>query len=273
MTSSYQIAVAQASFENGDISNNLSKMEKIANQCIKTFPNVRLLLFPELAVTGYFLSETIKQIAQEWDGFIFERMSRLAERLQLYIAYGYVEKDQTENIYNSLMLVSPKGKCVGNYRKIHVTPLEKSLFTPGSKPVIAETELGRIGLMLCWDLAFPELARHLAVKGAELLLVPCAWESPFHVPFQKFCMARAIDNTIYLAACNQIGACSQLHFFGLSSIYGPDGNQIASAKENQEDVIIAEVDHSWREELKRTFYTMMDERRTDLYKVGEWIED
>jgi 5-aminopentanamidase len=271
MATSYEIALAQMTPVNGNISGNLAKMEAIANECKQKFPNVRLLLFPELCTTGYVLSETLKGVAQAWDGFIFQRMSQLAQKLQLYIAYGYVEKDDGANLYNSLILIHPSGQCVGNYRKIHLTPLEKAWFTPGSKPVLVNTELGRIGLMICWDLAFPELARHLAVHEAELLLVPCAWESPFHEPFQKFAMARALDNTVYVAACNQVGWSFSFRFFGLSSIYGPDGSEIAIANmDDQEEIIRATIDENWRQELKQTFYTMMYERRTDVYQGAEW---
>lgn len=272
MATSYEIALAQMTPVNGNISGNLAKMEAIANECKQKFPNVRLLLFPELCTTGYVLSETLKEVAQTWNDFIFQRMSRLAQKLQLYIAYGYVEKEDEANLYNSLILIHPSGQCAGNYRKIHLTPLEKAWFTPGAKPVLVNTELGRIGLMICWDLAFPELARHLSVRGAELLLVPCAWESPFHAPFQKFAMARALDNTVYVAACNQVGRSFSFHFFGLSCIYGPDGSEIAIANmDDQEEIIRATIDENWRQELKQTFYTMMNERRTDIFQGAKWI--
>ncbi|MEW5323587.1 carbon-nitrogen hydrolase family protein [Geobacillus thermoleovorans] len=268
MNRSFDIALAQMAPANGDIGANLAKMEAIINECKRKFPNVHLLLFPELCTTGYVLSETLKEAAQTWDGPTFQHMSQLAQKFQLYIAYGYAEKDRAENIYNSLMLIHPSGQCIGNYRKIHLTPFEKNWFSSGAEPVLVDTELGRIGLMICWDLAFPELARYLAVHGAELLLVPCAWESPFHAPFQKFAMARAIDNTVYVAACNQIGRSSSFHFFGLSSIYGPDGSEIAAANmDGREELVHAMIDQNERQRLKKNFYTIMDERRTDVYQA------
>lgn len=273
MNRPFDIALAQMTPADGDIDANLAKMETIIHECKRKFPNVRLLLFPELCTTGYVLSEMLKEAAQTWDGSTFQHMSQLAQTFQLYLAYGYVEKDHTGNLYNSLILINPNGQCIGNYRKIHLTPFEKAWFSSGAEPVLADTDLGRIGLMICWDLAFPELARYLAVHGAELLLVPCAWESPFHAPFQKLAMARAIDNTIYVAACNQIGWSSSFHFFGLSSIYGPDGRKIAAANMNgREELVHAMIDQNQRQALKKHFYTMMDERRIDLYRQWIWRE-
>ncbi|NNU83562.1 carbon-nitrogen hydrolase family protein [Geobacillus sp. BMUD] len=274
MNRSFDIALAQMTPADGDIDANLAKMKAIINECKRQFPNVRLLLFPELCTTGYVLSEVLKELAETPDGSTFQYMSRMAQQFQLYIAYGYVEKDDIENIYNSLMLIHPNGQCIGNYRKIHLTPFEKAWFSSGAKPVLVDTDLGRIGLMICWDLAFPELARYLGVHGAEILLAPCAWESPFHVPFQKFAMARAIDNTVYVAVCNQIGRSSSFYFFGLSSIYGPDGNKIATANmAGREEMIHATIDPNEHQALKKNFYTMMDERRIDLYREWNWGSD
>jgi len=262
-----QIALAQISTIPRNINDNILKMKAIANECRKNFPDVRLLLFPELCTTGYFLSEELKSVAQTRNGSIFAEISRLAQTVQMYIAYGYVETDDTGNLYNSLMLIAPNGKYLDNYRKIHLTPLEKNWFTPGSGLVVVDIDLGRIGLMICWDLAFPELARLLAVRGANLLLAPCAWEFPFDEPFQKFCMARVLDNTVYVAACNQVGSTSSFHFFGRSSVHEPDGNIIEMATNHEQQIIVTTIDERRQHQLKQTFYTMMSERRIDLYKM------
>ncbi|MBU8878272.1 carbon-nitrogen hydrolase family protein [Bacillus sp. FJAT-29790] len=265
MEKNIQISVAQASFKNGDIPYNLSRMENMIKQCKKENPSARLIVFPELSATGYFLTSSLKEMAEDMNGSIFQFMSKVAGENNLYVVYGYVELDQSGQIYNSIKLIDPNGIALANYRKIHLTPLERDIFSPGSEIILADTEIGKIGLMICWDLAFPELARQLALQGANILVAPSAWENPFSSSFTTFGMARAIDNTVYVAATNHIGPSENLSFFGESAIYAPDGTVIASAKDGAEVIIAADLNDAWRKELKDTFYTMLQERRTDVY--------
>ncbi len=261
----YKITLAQAVFRNEDFSSNHTKMESMVKESKQHHPDTRLIVFPELSATGYFLSPRLKELAQEKEGVIFQKMREIAYQYDIWIVYGYVEKDLKGNIYNAIQMVDPEGNLAANYRKIHLTPLEKELFTPGSELVTVKTELGIIGLMICWDLAFPELSRTLALKGTDLLVAPSAWEVPYDTPFKLFGAARAIDNTVFVAACNHVGTSEELSFFGKSSIYGPDGKIIASSSNGQEDLIVADIEYDWRNELKTTFYNMLKERRIDLY--------
>lgn len=260
-----QIAVVQASFRNGDVAYNINRMRKMIEQHKADHPHIRLIVFPELAATGYYLSADIKEVAEEQNGTIFRQMRKAASDKNLYVAYGYVERGIAGEIYNSIQLIDPAGNALANYRKIHLTPLEKKRFASGSEAVAVQTDLGKIGLMICWDLAFPELARALALQGADLLIAPTAWERPHDDSFIKFGMARAIDNTVYVAAPNHIGQSENLSFFGKSAIYSPDGTAMASAEGDQESVLVAELDYKWRNEIKKSFFTMLDERRTDIY--------
>ncbi|WP_347548579.1 carbon-nitrogen hydrolase family protein [Pseudalkalibacillus hwajinpoensis] len=260
----HKIAAAQGAFHNGEVDQNLTKMETMVTTCLTRNPDTKIIVFPELSATGYFLSEGISELAEEKDGPIFQAMQHMAASNLVSIVYGYVEKDERGNIFNSIQYIHASGKNTGNYRKIHLTPLEREVFTAGSEPVTITTDIGTIGLMICWDLAFPELARNLALKGADILLVPSAWEEPYDGPFLQFGGARAIDNTVYLVACNHTGQSGDLNFFGKSSIYGPDGQAITTA-EKQYDIITANTDNHWRDELKQTFFSMLEERRTDIY--------
>ncbi|WP_394172289.1 carbon-nitrogen hydrolase family protein [Guptibacillus hwajinpoensis] len=260
----HKIAAAQGTFQNGNIEQNLDRIEAMITDCVTKNPDTKVITFPELATTGYFLSNEIKELAQERFGPTYQAIHKLAVSNSLSIVYGYVEKDDAGNIYNAIQYVDANGKDTANYRKIHLTPLERDVFTAGSESVTVKTEIGTIGLMICWDLAFPELARSLALDGADVLLVPSAWEEPYDGPFLQFSGARAIDNTVYLVACNHIGHSEDLTFFGKSSIFGPDGQAI-STTEKQYDIITAHTDAHLRTELKKTFFSMLEERRTDIY--------
>lgn len=265
MTNTPKIAVVQTAFKNGDLSYNQAKMEKMVQQCKEQHPDIRLIIFPELSATGYYLSSEMKELAQFQEGSIFEHMQKVAKQYEMWIVYGYAEKDGENQVYNAIQLIDPTGKQAGNYRKIHLTPLEKELFTPGSDLVTVETEIGTIGLMICWDLAFPELARALTLRGADLLVAPSAWEIPYDLPFHHFAAARAIDNTVYVAACNHIGTSDRLSFFGKSAIVAPDGQTMGMAEENNEQMITATLQYDWRDAIQQTFFTMLADRRPDLY--------
>ncbi len=260
----YKIAAAQGEFQNGEVTENLNKMETLVTECLNKHPDTKVLTFPELSTTGYFLSEEMKKLAEKQDGPIFQAMRHMAVSNLISIVYGYVEKDDAGNIYNAIQYIDATGKDTANYRKIHLTPLERGVFKPGSEPVTISTDIGTIGLMICWDLAFPELARTLTLKGAEILLVPSAWEEPYDGPFLQFSGARAIDNTIYVVTCNHTGRSEELNFFGKSSIFGPDGQAIVTAEKPYE-FITAHADATRRNELKQSFFTMLEERRTDVY--------
>jgi predicted amidohydrolase len=261
----YHIGLVQAKFSNGDIKHNLEQMKKIVETTKKASPHVKLLLFPELAATGYFLSSALRQYAEGQNGKIAQYMSEIAQDQEMYISYGYIELGDNGKIYNSLALIDCHGEWIANYRKIHITSLEREIFTPGNEIVSVKTEWGHIGLMICWDLAFPELARSLALRGVELIISPSAWEKPYEEPFMRFAMARAIDNTVYVAVCNHIGPSENLVLCGKTGLYGPDGASIALAGDDDEEVIITEVDFEDRKEVQSSFFTMLKERRQDLY--------
>ncbi|WP_226654931.1 carbon-nitrogen hydrolase family protein [Pseudalkalibacillus hwajinpoensis] len=260
----HYISAVQGSFQNGAVKTNLSKMETIIETVLKKHPDTKIITFPELCTTGYFLSEGIKDLAEKRDGPIFQTMKKMAISHLVSIVYGYVEIDGMGNIYNSIQYIDANGKNNANYRKIHLTPLERGVFKAGSEPVTVETDVGTIGLMICWDLAFPELARKLTLMGTDILLVPSAWEEPYDAPFLQFSGARAIDNSVYLVAANHTGKSEDLTFFGKSSIFAPDGQVMASA-EKQYDMITATIDYDWRNEIKQSFFSMLEERRTDIY--------
>ena len=272
MEAQTQIAVVQATFAAGDVADNLQRMGTFVRTCKEKHPATKLILFPELAATGYFLSSQLRTWAEKKDGPIFKKMSSLAREYGLYIGYGYVEKEEgTEHIYNSFALLDDGGHLVAHYRKIHLTPLERDLFTAGREFVTADTPFGKVGLLICWDLAFPEAARILALRGAELLLAPSAWERPYEEAYLRFGMARAIDNTVFLATCNHVGQSVgdkgiTLRFFGGARIFAPDGSVLAQMEEDTEGILLGEISLTKRESLKRSFYTMLAERRSDLYE-------
>ncbi|RST77611.1 carbon-nitrogen hydrolase family protein [Siminovitchia acidinfaciens] len=261
----WKLAVVQDDF-NGE--GNLELMESHITACMQKEPETKLILFPEAAAAGYIFSEEhVRSKAEPADGNAFSFLSVLAKKYKLYIGYGFIEK-KDDKIFNSMNLISPQGELLDTYQKIHLTPLEKHLFSAGDRLVTVKTELGTIGMMICWDMAFPELARLLEKQGADVILAPSAWESPYEAPYHRMASARAMDNTVYLATCNYTGGKGDIQFFGRSAIFGPDGEVISS----QTGDVTAEIDIEKRQELKENFYSMRSDERRDLYKI-QWRKE
>ncbi|MDQ0337998.1 putative amidohydrolase [Caldalkalibacillus uzonensis] len=266
------IAAIQTEFTNGYIQANLNKMRLLVRRCQQKYPHVHFILFPELAVTGYFLSPRLHELAENAEGPAYDFMADLSRKHHVYLGYGFVERGDDprgdkKQIYNSFNVISPNGERLATYQKIHLTPLEKDFFDPGQRLVTIKTEIGNLGLMICWDLAFPELARLLVQKGANVLLAPSAWELPYDQAYYRFSMARAIDNTAYLITCNHVGESSGLRFFGKSAIFYPDGTLLHQADDQDGSIIVSSINLAEQQKLRFSFYSMSDDRRTDLYTL------
>ena len=266
----WSLAVVQDNFNRGDTSRNVRLMESYIVSCARDHPQVKLILFPELATTGYRLTEKVKDVAEYAEGPTFSHLSALAQKFCLYIGYGFVEKGGASlpsTFYNSMNFIGPNGERLATYQKIHLTPLEEHLFTPGRQLVTVDTEMGRFGLLICWDLAFPELSRLLALEGADVLLAPSAWEVPHDQSYRQMASARALDNVVFVATCNHTGRTDDLKFFGKSAIYGPDGRTLNEANREGSGLVVSKIDLGVRQQMKEGFFSMWRDRRNDLYDV------
>ena len=267
MVKAYQAACVQMASELGDKHTNLSTMRRWVQKICGEHPNLRLVVFPELVTTGFILGEKACEAAELHDGEHLGFISKLAAEYQVHIVYGYVERGAGGGIYDSQQLVSDQGKPLLNYRKIHLTEFEKSTFSAGHELAVVDTALGKIGMQICWDLAFPELSRLQALQGCDLLVASSAWESPYAPELQKFSMARAIDNTLHLVVSNSVGECSGFNFSGHSGIYDPTGEAL-SQLQDQAGYSIALIDPIIQRQCRNGFFSMLKERRLDVYSLN-----
>ncbi len=254
-----------------DKSKNINKMTELIENVISVKPDTQLVVFPELATTGYQCGEKFKELAEVIDdkSETVQAFSKVALKHNIHIVLGMAERDanNSEILYNSQLFIGNKGQIIGTYRKIHLFDTEKDWFTAGNEYSVFDTEIGKIGLFICYDASFPEIARILAIKGAELLVHSTNWNKPDDYDMDIYVSARALENTVYIACCNRIGKDISIDFFGHTEIIDPTGKIISKINGEVEGYTYASIDYDRIKKLKENGYTMLSERRPELYKT------
>lgn len=222
------VATVQMKPELGEIEENLVKISdyvsKIANQ-----QKVDLILFPELITSGYELGVKFTQVAQLVPGPTVNLLSQRAQQLGVYIGFGMVAKERVESVlYDAAVLIGPDGELIGDYHKLHLKGEERMAFREGYRLPVFETEIGTIGFVLGWDLAFPEVARSLVLDGAEILCALASWEKEEIDEWKTYLKARALENACFVAGSNRVGEDVTINFGGESMIVSPRGKIMAS---------------------------------------------
>jgi predicted amidohydrolase len=245
----------------GQVEENLIAMGKFVDK-ICTEQKVDLIVFPELTTTGYELGLRFTDVAERVPGQAVNLLAQRAADYSTHIVFGLVTKEKVESIiYNAAVMIGPDGELLGEYRKLHLPGEERLAFRPGYRLQVFEATFGQIGILLGWDLAFPETARSLALDGAEVLCLCANWgHSPaqerdgFVEEWRTYVQARALENAFYVAASNRIGEEYSYHFFGDSMIVGPRGEVYASIDEEIEGYAVSTIDldtvRKTREELQ-----------------------
>jgi predicted amidohydrolase len=238
-----------------EVEANLVHMAELIKKICQEQP-VDLIVFPELATTGYECGVRFTDLAERIPGHSMNVIAEQAREFNTHVVFGMVAKERVESIiYNTAVLVGPDGEMLGDYRKVHPKGEERLAFRPGYRYSVVETDFGLVGLMLGWDLAFPEVARSLALDGAELIAIGANWEQPNVEEWRIYAQARAYENSVFVAAANRIGAEYTYTFGGHSMVVGPRGTLHASVDEDIEGYCVARIDlddvRKNREELQQ----------------------
>ncbi len=189
-----------------------------------------LVVTAEMSTTGYHIGARTHELAEPADGPTAARMSALARETGTALAYGYPETDG-KHVYNSVQLIDAAGQRPANYRKTHLFgDLDKAWFTPGDEPVVQADVAGvRIGLLICYDVEFPELVRAHALAGTELLVVPTALMSPYELVADALVPARAYESQLFVAYANRCDVEQEPTYCGRSCVVAPTGEVLARA--------------------------------------------
>ncbi len=256
-----KLAVCQEQGSAGDAAGALARMRRQALAAAEAA--AALVIFPEMFLTGYNIGEAVFSLAEPADGPSAAAVEKIARDSGVSILYGYPERSG-HRIFNSARLVHPGRGAIANYRKTHLYGREeKKLFAPGDGLVMAEVEGLKLGILICYDVEFPEAVRTLALAGAELIAVPTALIQPFDIVARTLVPARAFENQVYVAYAGLCGREGNLGYCGLSCIVGPDGLDIARAGAVP-TLLFAEIDSSAIQEGREANPYLAD-RRSEIY--------
>ncbi|MFW5416811.1 carbon-nitrogen hydrolase family protein [Nocardiopsis sp. CNT-189] len=260
-----RIAVDQGTGPSGDVPAALERLGRTARRAAGA--GADLLVGPECSITGYAIGGRTAELAEPADGPIGRAVQRIAAEAGIAIAYGWPERDG-DRVRNAVRLVDASGTELAVYRKTHLYgELDRSAFAPGGEPVV-QADLGglRIGLLICYDVEFPEAVRAHALAGTELLLVPTALMHPATEVATALVPVRAMENQIFLAYANRCDTEGDLDYCGLSTLVGPDGAELARAGAGEE-LLIAEADPAAIAAARTGEAGYLRDRRPDLYRA------
>ena len=261
-----------------DPDGNRSRCAEVLREAFKS--GAKLVVLPELISQGYFLDRAGQfETSEELDGPTVESWSRIAKESNGFIAGGFTER-VGDTMFNSAVLVGPEGLLI-HYRKLHLFNREKEIFEPGNLGLpIANTAAGVVGLCVCYDLRFPEVARVLALRGVQILAVPTAWTAGFdksHWDQEGYCpQARGAElqanlSQIFIACASQVGQQAGVRLLGSSLLVGPRGETLLgpfSGDREETSMVNIDINESILAQARSELITPRQDRRTDVYGVS-----
>lgn len=256
------------------------KMENV--RTVKTYlekikdENPDFVILPEMFCCPY-QTENFPIYAEKEGGPVWQQLSGYAKQYGIYLIGGSMpEKDAEGNVYNTSYIFDCEGKQIGKHRKVHLFDIdvkggqtfkESDMLTAGDSDTVFDTEFGKIGVMLCFDIRFPELSRMMVNDGAKVIFVPAAFNmttGPAH--WELSFRTRALDNQIYMVGCAPARDVSAGYIsWGHSIVTDPWGRVTGMLDEN-EGILLAELDMDYEEQVREEL-PLLKSRRKDMYKL------
>jgi len=271
-----------------DTDNNIKRLEESIRKCANM--GAQLVVLQELHNGLYFCqteNTDLFDMAETIPGMSTERFGALAKECGVVIVTSLFEKRAPGLYHNTAVVIEKDGSIAGKYRKMHIPDdpayYEKFYFTPGDigfEPI--NTSVGKLGVLVCWDQWFPEAARLMALKGADLLIYPTAigWESSDsndekqrqQDAWQTVQRGHAVANGLHVVTVNRVGLESDpskqtngIQFWGHSFVCGPQGEIIAQSTDDKEDVTVIDIDMKRSEQVRR-WWPFLRDRRIDAFE-------
>ncbi|UCE74149.1 MAG: carbon-nitrogen hydrolase family protein [Methanomassiliicoccales archaeon] len=259
-----KLALAQLSPVLGDKEKNLDMIEKTVKDS-----DSDLVVFAELFLTGYMCKDNLTKLAEPLDGPSVKKAVKIAKEHNTHIVFGMPEKGKEVNgiFYNTSVLVYPDER-VERYRKLHLAnfgPFEEHLyFGTGNELQVFDSDFGKIGMLICFDCFFPEVAKIYALKGADILVCISASPSSTRIFFEKVIVARAIENAIFFTYTNLVGTELNMVYWGGNTVIGPKGDVRAKGEYFEEGIISCDIDLKDMS-ITREFRPTLRDTRMELF--------
>ena len=258
-----KVALGQTIGTPGNVAANLALMNRLAAHAAAQ--DADMLVLPELFLTGYNIGTAVLDLAEANGGPASTAVARIAQSVGIAIVYGYPERAR-EGIYSAAQIIDRTGRIVANYRKTHLWGAEERTHFRAGKPAeLLSLCSMRFGLMICYDIDFPELARSQALAGADAIISISATTVPYHVVPRHLIPARAYENQLFFIFVNRAGAENGLHYVGESCIAAPDGSTVARCGAGEE-LLLGTIDVAAYDGYRRA-HLYKGERRPDLYRL------
>lgn len=249
-----------------DVAGNMRRLESACASAAAR--GAEVLVTPEMFTSGYAVAPSeLAGLAEDAGGPAEAAVAGIARRHGIAIAFGHPERvpGAAGGVYNAATLIGADGAVLGRHRKVHLFgDLDRRLFVPNPSPPAAFGFGGtRVGMLICYDVEFPEAMRRLAVDGARAVLVPTANMAGYEEVPRFLVRARAYENGCGVVYANYCGADDAFTYGGLSVICGPSGEVLAQAGADDEELIVADLPGE-------SAGTYLADRRADLYGTGSW---
>ncbi|MCZ7550100.1 MAG: carbon-nitrogen family hydrolase [Anaerolineales bacterium] len=258
----FTLSLAQMDVKFGDPDANLATVVRMTEEAGRRGSD--LILLPELWSTGYDLTRAARYASALTSG-LFAELSASRGGRGIHIVGSTLSTLGESRFGNTLTVFAPNGNLLADYSKIHLFRLmdEHRYLTAGDEPALAGLPFGRAGLAICYDLRFPELFRGYALAGAAMTFLPSEWPKPRLVHWQTLVRARAIENQMFVFACNRVGSDPSNEYFGHSMAVDPWGEILAEGGEGEE-LITLTADLSKVQETRRKI-PILEDRRAESY--------
>ena len=263
-----RIALSQGWGQPASLDESLSGLAQAADRAARG--GAALLLAPELALSGYGDPEATRRLSLDVEDATM-RVGEIARACGIAIATGYCERTEA-GFANAALLVGADGRRMLNYRKMHLWGgFEEAIFQPGGLGDLVDIGGLKTGILICFDLDHPVTMQDLAARGADLVLVLSATTRPYDVVPMAQVPARAYENALFVAFCNQAGPQNGFDLVGRSTVCAPDGSVVARAGSDAGEMIFADLDRSAFEAYRQA-HRYADLLRRDLYPAAERLD-
>ncbi|MFC0214792.1 carbon-nitrogen family hydrolase [Paenibacillus chartarius] len=261
------VAILQMDIAIGEPETNFRKLESMLEEAAAAPVKPDLIIAPEMWNTGYAL-DRIQELADPQGERTKSLLSEFSRKHGINVIAGSIAEKRGGDVYNTIYAFDREGNVTNDYSKIHLFRLmdEEKHLAAGDRIGTLQVDGVPAAMMICYDIRFPELSRTLALGGAKVLFVPAEWPHPRLHHWKTLLTARAIENQMFVVACNRVGRSGEAHFFGHSLVLNPWGETLAEGDE-EERILHATLDLSEVDRVRKTI-PIFEDRRPGLYRTG-----